>query len=211
MGLFAACLSSLPEGQPCGEATHAGRVLRQLRLSPQACYPLAEPSAAGGETGAPATSTRPNLRPAHDGGSEVRLGSGRLSLVGTSEGLVAGVDALDSPPLPADVGDGAATAPHQPAQHRLPPARGETEVAAPALRSHQAGDLAEASHPAQDGSLGRPGAGLRRDRLGVAFGQLGCGRFLLLAQSDRSEEHTSELQSLAYLVCRLLLEKKKQS
>src|SRR2546423_10378319 len=27
---------------------------------------------------------------------------------------------------------------------------------------------------------------------------------------ERSEEHTSELQSLAYLVCRLLLEKKKQ-
>ena len=27
---------------------------------------------------------------------------------------------------------------------------------------------------------------------------------------DRSEEHTSELQSQAYLVCRLLLEKKKQ-
>src|SRR3989441_8830037 len=30
------------------------------------------------------------------------------------------------------------------------------------------------------------------------------------AQHGRSEEHTSELQSLAYLVCRLLLEKKKQ-
>src|SRR5205823_13749884 len=28
-------------------------------------------------------------------------------------------------------------------------------------------------------------------------------------QIQRSEEHTSELQSLAYLVCRLLLEKKK--
>src|SRR2546425_7198940 len=28
---------------------------------------------------------------------------------------------------------------------------------------------------------------------------------------DRSEEHTSELQSLAYLVCRLLLEKKKSN
>src|SRR2546425_6173543 len=27
--------------------------------------------------------------------------------------------------------------------------------------------------------------------------------------TERSEEHTSELQSLAYLVCRLLLEKKK--
>src|SRR2546425_9229952 len=30
-------------------------------------------------------------------------------------------------------------------------------------------------------------------------------------QSARSEEHTSELQSLAYLVCRLLLEKKKKT
>src|SRR5687767_15719249 len=28
---------------------------------------------------------------------------------------------------------------------------------------------------------------------------------------NRSEEHTSELQSLAYLVCRLLLEKKKKT
>src|SRR2546425_5133675 len=29
-------------------------------------------------------------------------------------------------------------------------------------------------------------------------------------EQQRSEEHTSELQSLAYLVCRLLLEKKKK-
>src|SRR2546425_5526056 len=32
----------------------------------------------------------------------------------------------------------------------------------------------------------------------------------LPARKPRSEEHTSELQSLAYLVCRLLLEKKKE-
>src|SRR2546423_11219943 len=31
------------------------------------------------------------------------------------------------------------------------------------------------------------------------------------AETVRSEEHTSELQSLAYLVCRLLLEKKKKN
>src|SRR2546425_7990338 len=31
-----------------------------------------------------------------------------------------------------------------------------------------------------------------------------------LRHERRSEEHTSELQSLAYLVCRLLLEKKKK-
>src|SRR3712207_8130215 len=32
-----------------------------------------------------------------------------------------------------------------------------------------------------------------------------------VAEKVRSEEHTSELQSRQYLVCRLLLEKKKQS
>src|SRR3989441_10689910 len=32
----------------------------------------------------------------------------------------------------------------------------------------------------------------------------------LIERRERSEEHTSELQSLAYLVCRLLLEKKKK-
>src|SRR5258707_2262710 len=34
---------------------------------------------------------------------------------------------------------------------------------------------------------------------------------LLILASPRSEEHTSELQSRQYLVCRLLLEKKKQT
>src|SRR2546425_2997036 len=37
----------------------------------------------------------------------------------------------------------------------------------------------------------------------------GCG-VAALERRLRSEEHTSELQSLAYLVCRLLLEKKKK-
>src|SRR3712207_8760789 len=35
--------------------------------------------------------------------------------------------------------------------------------------------------------------------------------FLTCMDARRSEEHTSELQSRQYLVCRLLLEKKKQS
>src|SRR2546425_12824048 len=44
----------------------------------------------------------------------------------------------------------------------------------------------------------------RRERMMGKDGLPGLGvRF-------RSEEHTSELQSLAYLVCRLLLEKKKK-
>src|SRR2546425_8605586 len=53
-------------------------------------------------------------------------------------------------------------------------------------------------HPAsadQDDDFVRAESCARRD-----------GHFFSLA---RSEEHTSELQSLAYLVCRLLLEKKK--
>src|SRR2546423_10639960 len=40
----------------------------------------------------------------------------------------------------------------------------------------------------------------------VGSQELGVDR---LPEVQRSEEHTSELQSLAYLVCRLLLEKKK--
>src|SRR5215203_6266974 len=37
----------------------------------------------------------------------------------------------------------------------------------------------------------------------------GCGG-ILFVRDERSEEHTSELQSRQYLVCRLLLEKKKK-
>src|SRR3989441_7022168 len=50
----------------------------------------------------------------------------------------------------------------------------------------------------------RPGVAARGGRRAPAGG--GQRRPL----SPRSEEHTSELQSLAYLVCRLLLEKKKK-
>src|SRR3712207_7133733 len=38
----------------------------------------------------------------------------------------------------------------------------------------------------------------------------GDGKSVTAVGLDRSEEHTSELQSRQYLVCRLLLEKKKQ-
>src|SRR2546425_8155563 len=47
-------------------------------------------------------------------------------------------------------------------------------------------------------------------RQGHAVRLRGSRRVALLDEEHRSEEHTSELQSLAYLVCRLLLEKKKK-
>src|SRR3712207_6866901 len=60
------------------------------------------------------------------------------------------------------------------------------------------------------------------DRLGAGFDGAGARALVALALDfwtwerldregldDRSEEHTSELQSRQYLVCRLLLEKKK--
>src|SRR2546425_8595718 len=47
---------------------------------------------------------------------------------------------------------------------------------------------------------------------GALPGETAALRLLFgLLASGRSEEHTSELQSLAYLVCRLLLEKKKKN
>src|SRR3989441_10393233 len=43
----------------------------------------------------------------------------------------------------------------------------------------------------------------------LRIGRRGCDHDKDALRESRSEEHTSELQSLAYLVCRLLLEKKK--
>src|SRR2546425_5211461 len=51
----------------------------------------------------------------------------------------------------------------------------------------------------REGPRRRPGR--REDRRGLPG---------VVIRPARSEEHTSELQSLAYLVCRLLLEKKKK-
>src|SRR5438445_5968162 len=53
-------------------------------------------------------------------------------------------------------------------------------------------------------------AGEDRDPHSRALGERGDGLDVLARQNfGRSEEHTSELQSRQYLVCRLLLEKKK--
>src|SRR5687767_15724245 len=52
-----------------------------------------------------------------------------------------------------------------------------------------------------DGHAAGAGLGVRRVRRAAVA---------VAARRGRSEEHTSELQSLAYLVCRLLLEKKKK-
>src|SRR3712207_7099381 len=59
---------------------------------------------------------------------------------------------------------------------------------------------------------GQPAGGGAAARRAGAQGQRGFRRGARPARGDqapRSEEHTSELQSRQYLVCRLLLEKKK--
>src|SRR5437764_14076987 len=60
---------------------------------------------------------------------------------------------------------------------------------------------------ARDARWGRITEGAGEDTyLGAAFARARVRGF---QGADRSEEHTSELQSPMYLVCRLLLEKKK--
>src|SRR5438093_5466329 len=60
------------------------------------------------------------------------------------------------------------------------------------------------------GEVGQVLGQLRQRRLVLAGGAHQLLRGLEVAgQQERSEEHTSELQSLTNLVCRLLLEKKK--
>src|SRR2546425_8397987 len=59
-------------------------------------------------------------------------------------------------------------------------------------------------------NLNDGGPGPRLLMCGVGSAQLSAsGAGCTAVRGLRSEEHTSELQSLAYLVCRLLLEKKK--
>src|SRR3989441_8651886 len=55
----------------------------------------------------------------------------------------------------------------------------------------------------------RPGNTTRPSLAGSGIGRVSRVRMSSGHVTTRSEEHTSELQSLAYLVCRLLLEKKK--
>src|SRR3712207_7510890 len=64
------------------------------------------------------------------------------------------------------------------------------------------GEMVRPRHPAR--------AYMRRLRTEInPFGQPTLPRASAIGYSLRSEEHTSELQSRQYLVCRLLLEKKK--
>src|SRR2546425_3996362 len=86
-----------------------------------------------------------------------------------------------------------------------------------APRDHGVGDAGEAHHPGRDCGTGIEQGGepeMHGSRLEDRDGHLEDPTTALGASAgcfhvhDRSEEHTSELQSLAYLVCRLLLEKK---
>src|SRR3712207_7954280 len=70
----------------------------------------------------------------------------------------------------------------------------------------------EGRQPVEEGDLADPPAAERlevgeEDEDGGQLGEVDAE----VADELRSEEHTSELQSRQYLVCRLLLEKKKQS
>src|SRR5205085_11673848 len=79
------------------------------------------------------------------------------------------------------------------------------------LRAHrrrQGGRKGGGQNPLADTRSGR---GEPRHVIDVELGELGADARLQPTLFERSEEHTSELQSQSNLVCRLLLEKKKSS
>src|SRR3712207_7091289 len=81
------------------------------------------------------------------------------------------------------------------------------------LSLHDALPICAAGRQRRRGRRRAPGARLRGDRCLPAAAvrdERGPGRAPALLRGDRrrSEEHTSELQSRQYLVCRLLLDKK---
>src|SRR3712207_8258919 len=85
--------------------------------------------------------------------------------------------------------------------------RSQAGVRAPAPRDQSGRDRAGRGAD-QVRAAGRGGGQVRLGRLGGDRGRDEDGA-PVPRQHRRSEEHTSELQSRQYLVCRLLLEKKK--
>src|SRR3712207_7199094 len=63
-------------------------------------------------------------------------------------------------------------------------------------------------HAAEGGAVVHDGQAVDHDALGQGAVARRLGRAAAVVHPVRSEEHTSELQSRQYLVCRLLLEKK---
>src|SRR5205823_5615492 len=105
------------------------------------------------------------------------------------------------------------------ADHDTRLARGDPLALVPALGLAEArvqdGDaVAEPRLEATERLRCQRDLGDEHDRAEPALEHRGAGAQIHLglarAGRPRSEEHTSELQSLAYLVCRLLLEKKKK-
>src|SRR5207253_10457040 len=86
------------------------------------------------------------------------------------------------------------------------PTRRSSDLVAPTTAAAP-GPSADAAAEAPKAAV-RLGVVDRREAVLVDRRSVACSRSDLL--SERSEEHTSELQSRGHLVCRLLLEKKKQ-
>src|SRR3712207_8703592 len=80
-----------------------------------------------------------------------------------------------------------------------------------AARERQRGEAAHHDHPQRSPrQVGGGERGLAEEREALELlGELQQRGRVLEGVHRRSEEHTSELQSRQYLVCRLLLEKKK--
>src|SRR5205823_12592294 len=77
------------------------------------------------------------------------------------------------------------------------------------LRLHDGGGQGGDGHGHVRPSRARAVRGIGAREQLLARARLPAQQHARAAPGERSEEHTSELQSLAYLVCRLLLEKKK--
>src|SRR5205823_11032510 len=93
-------------------------------------------------------------------------------------------------------------------EHRAAPAERRMAGVALQVGDDVRGPLALRLHAVVAGRAAAAHLGVVEvDRRVPGDGRMAAGA---LVGRERSEEHTSELQSLAYLVCRLLLEKKKK-
>jgi len=152
-GVFQRHIQSVPESIERAEAGDIGRILSEHEIQQKICDSEAQYFALKG-TEDTQTPEEAHLWTAGHIGHSSRMESSRISVLGTTEGIISLVDALDSETISYKSGRGEAASFDQRQTDRPKAQKQESRPAEAYLRAHQAWNTSEAPYPYQDRQLG---------------------------------------------------------
>src|SRR5437660_11433534 len=121
VGIFPSPLRALPQSWARSQTSDAERILLEHRIQPEICDSSCERTCCGEASGAARGGRRPRYGRPVLSILAADLGSGRISLVGAAEGLVARLDALHWQALPDAPGDRETAVGHERTANRPAP------------------------------------------------------------------------------------------